>query len=75
MQAALEREKRTNYEKTLDGDAEAMLVAIACSNPPEGRSKWSLRLLADKMVELEIVDELSYVTVQRTLKKMNLNLG
>lgn len=75
MKASLEREKRNNYEKKLDGDAEAQLIAIACSNPPEGYSRWSVRLLADKMVKLEIVEEISHMTVQRTLKKMNLSLG
>ncbi len=75
LEAALEREKRTNYTRKLDGEAEARLLAIACSEPPEGASTWSVRLLADRMVELEIVDELSHMTVQRALKKMNLNLG
>lgn len=65
LEAALEREKRTNYTHKLDGEAEAKLVAIACSEPPKGASKWSVRLLADRMVELEIVDKLSHMTVQR----------
>lgn len=75
IKTALEREKRRKYERKLDGDAEAKLIAIACSNPPEGYSKWSVRLLADKMVKLEIVEEISHMTIQRTLKKMNLSLG
>lgn len=75
FEAALEREKRTNYETKLDGAAEAQLIAIACSEPPKGYSKWSVRLLADRLVELEIVDEISHMTVQRTLKKTNLNRG
>nr|WP_156934177.1 IS630 family transposase [Paenibacillus zanthoxyli] len=72
LEAALEREKRTNYTRKLDGEAEARLLAIACSEPPEGASTWSVRLLADRMVELEIVDELSHMTVQRALKKNEL---
>lgn len=57
--------------KKLDGKGEARLIALACSKPPEGHAKWSLRLLADKMVELEIVDEIAHETVRRVLKKMN----
>ena len=59
----------------LDGDAEAHLISLCCSDPPEGFAKWSLRLLADKMVELHYVDSVSHETVRRTLKKTNLNLG
>ena len=59
----------------IDGDAEAKLVALCCSDPPEGYARWSLRLLADKMVELEYVDSVSYETIRRTLKKTNLNPG
>lgn len=75
IHGAMEREKRNNYERKLDGDAEAKLIALACSSAPEGYSKWSVRLLADKMVKLEIVEKISHMTVQRTLKKTNLNLG
>jgi hypothetical protein len=60
--------------RILDGRAEAHLIALSCSNPPEGRDHWSLRLLADRMVELGHVDALSYETVRRTLKKTNSNL-
>ena len=63
------------YEKKIDGDLEAHLVALSCSKPPRGFSRWSLRLLADKMVELEYVDSISHETVRRTLKKMKLNPG
>lgn len=59
-----------HYQRKLDGHQEAHLIALACSPPPEGRTRWSLRLLADKMVELSYVDSISYVTVGRTLKKM-----
>jgi transposase len=57
----------------LDGEAEAWLIAIGCSEPPEGYSQWSLRLLAQRMVELEIRESVSYETIRRTLKKMNLS--
>ncbi len=55
--------------RVLDGRAEAHLVALSCSDPPEGRERWSMRLLADRMVELGYVESLSYETVRRTLKK------
>jgi transposase len=76
LQAALERRKpRRQYLRKLDGDAEAHLVAIACSQAPAGRSRWTLRLLADRMVTLEQVDHLSHETVRQVLKKTNLSLG
>jgi len=76
LEAALERRKpRRQYRRTLDGDGEAHLVALACQKPPEGRSRWTLRLLADRMVQLEYVDQISYQTVRRTLKKTNSSLG
>jgi len=72
LEAALTRRRpRRQYQRALDGDAEAHLVALACQKPPEGRSRWTLRLLADRMVELEYVEEVSYQTVRRTLKKMS----
>ena len=74
--AALERRKpRRQYLRKLDGDGEAHLIALACSRAPEGRSRWTLRLLADRMVVLEQVDHLSYETVRGVLKKTNLSLG
>ena len=63
------------YERKLDGKAEAHLVALACGAPPEGRSRWTLRLLSDEMVVLEHVESLSHETVRRVLKKTNLSLG
>jgi len=71
LEAALNRRAPNRvYHRKLDGEQEARLVALACSEPPEGQARWSLRLLADKMVELEIVEEeVSYQTVRRTLKK------
>ncbi len=59
------------YEKKMDGDNEAHLISIACSEPPKGFAKWSLRLLADKMVELNYVESISHETVRSVLKKMN----
>ena len=64
-----------NYTKKVDGDLEAKLVTLCCSDPPEGFAKWSLRLLADKMVELNYIDYISHVTVREVLKKTNLSLG
>jgi transposase len=63
------------YEGKMDGDCEAKLITLCCSDPPKGFSKWSLRLLADKMVELKYVESISHVAVGNVLKKMNLNLG
>jgi len=57
------------YARKLDGEQEARLVALACSQAPEGHTRWTLRLLADKMVKLTYVDSLSYETVRRVLKK------
>ncbi len=64
-----------NYTKKMDGDLEAKLVTLCCSEPPKGYAKWSLRLLADKLVELNYVESISHVSVRRVLKKTNLNLG
>ncbi len=70
LEAALNRRPpKREYHRKLDGKQEARLVALACTEPPEGQARWSLRLLADKLVELEIVEEISYQTVRRTLKK------
>jgi DNA-binding transcriptional ArsR family regulator len=75
LETALNRRPpNREYHRKLDGKQEARLVALACSEPPEGQARWSLRLLADKMVELEVVDDLSYQTVRRTLKKTNSSL-
>jgi transposase len=60
---------RRPARRRLDGEQEARLLALACSPPPEGRARWTLRLLADKVVELEIVESISYETVRRALKK------
>lgn len=63
------------YAKKFDGELEAHLVALCCSEAPSGYAKWSLRLLADKMVELQYVDEISHESVRQILKKTNLSLG
>jgi transposase len=76
FEGVLERRPSTrNYTKKVDGDLEAKLVTLCCSQPPVGFSKWSLRLLADKMVELKYIDYISHVTVGEVLKKTNLSLG
>ena len=76
LDEALERKPtRRVYEKKVDGDVEAKLVALCCSDPPQGYAKWSLRLLADKMVELKYVESISHVSVRQVLKKTNLSLG
>jgi len=72
LEAALERSLPDRvYERSLDGRAEARLIALACSEAPEGRDRWSMRLLADKAVELGIVGSVSHETVRKTLKKTN----
>lgn len=76
LEGALERKPSSRiYEKKVDGDVEAKLIKLCCSEPPAGYAKWSLRLLADKMVELNYVESISHVAVRNTLKKMNLSLG
>lgn len=64
-----------NFTKKMDGDLEAKLVTLCCSEPPKGYAKWSLRLLADKLVELNYIESISHVSVRRALKKTNLSLG
>jgi len=75
LEAALNRKKQERPSKypKFDGEAEAHLVALGCSTPPEGHARWTFRLLADKVVELEIVDSVSHETVRQTLKKTRLN--
>jgi len=63
------------YTKKADGDFEAHLVAVSCSDPPEGFARWSFRLLADKMVELKYIDSVSHETIRRILKKTKSSLG
>lgn len=73
---AIERKKpHREYEHRLDGEAEAHLIAMACGTPPDGRERWTLRLLASQMVKRRYVDEVSYETIRTALKKTNLSLG
>ena len=76
FEASLDRRPTQRlYDLKMDGDTEAKLVTLCCSDPPKGFAKWSLRLLADKMVELKYVESISHVTVRSVLKKTNLSLG
>ena len=72
---ALKERPRQGRARKLEGKAEAFLVATACSEPPAGREYWTMQLLADRLVELNLVESLSDETVRRTLKKTKLNLG
>jgi transposase len=76
LEAALNRRApRREYRRKLDGEQEARLLAVACSKPPTGQARWTLRLLADKLVELEVVEDVSYQTVRRVLKKTRSSRG
>jgi hypothetical protein len=76
LASALERKRPHRvYARVLDGTAEAHLVAVACSGPPVGRERWTLRLLADELVRLEVVPAVSHETVRRTLKQTSSNPG
>ena len=76
LEAALNRRApRRVYTRKLDGEQEAHLVALTCGEPPAGYARWSMRLLAAKLVELEVVEAISHQTVRRTLKKTNSSPG
>ena len=76
VEAALGRRQQVNRRaRKLDGDGEARLVAMACSQPPAGRAGWTLQLLADRLVECEVVESISTETVRQTLKKTRSSLG
>ena len=76
LEAAISRRSSCRvYERTVDGDVQAHLVALSCSQPPAGRARWSLRLLADKAVELKYVEAISHESIRRTLKKTNSSHG
>ena len=76
LEKALNRKKpKREYEHTLDGAAEAHLIALACGAAPDGYERWSLRLLRDRLVKLEIVSNVSHETIRTTLKKRRLSLG
>lgn len=75
LKEALYEKKRPGAIPKITGEVEAHLIALVCSEPPEGRERWTLRLLADQLVALELVDSISHVAVGEALKKMNLSLG
>jgi len=77
LDAAIQRRKqcRPSRQRVLDGEKEARLVALCCGKVPAGRGRWTLRMLADELVELKIVDRVSHETVRQALKKANCSLG
>lgn len=75
VEFALRNRPIPGARRKLDGKAEAFLVATACSDAPDGKAKWTMQLLADELVRLELVDEISDETVRRTLKKTKLSPG
>jgi transposase len=76
LEQALNRQPQSQHKpRRLDGEQEARLIAITCSTPPSGCSHWTLRLLAEQLVELEEVETISHETIRQTLKKTNLSLG
>lgn len=75
LESALNRKPQQNRARKVDGDAEAKIVALVCGVPPEGQGVWTLRLLRDEVVRLEILPEISHVGLHKMLKKTNLSLG
>ena len=75
LDSALHEKARSGAPPKIDGRIEAQLTLLACSEPPDGRSRWTVRLLADRLVDMEVVEAISHMSVQRLLKKMKLNLG
>jgi transposase len=75
LEAALSEQPRPGGQRKLDGKQEAFLIALACSTPPEGRACWTMQLLADRLVELQVVEAISDETVRRTLKKTSSSRG
>ncbi len=75
LEKALQENPRSGAPSKIDGRVEATLTMLACSDPPAGYGRWTLQLLAEKLVELQVVDSISLPTVSSVLKKMNLNLG
>lgn len=75
LDKALNEDARPGQKCKLTGKEEALVIALACSDPPAGRVRWTLRLLADKVVELEIVESISHETIRNLLKKVKLNPG
>lgn len=75
LESALNRKKQLNRHHKITGDVEAYIIAIACSDAPEGRDRWTLQLIADKLVELQVVDSISPTAVGTTLKKTSSSHG
>lgn len=75
LEAALGRKEQANRCRKIDGDVEAQIVTIACSQPPAGRERWTLQLIADELVRLEVVESISDTAICNTLKKTNSSLG
>ena len=75
LESALNRKKQENRHRKITGDVEAHIIAIACSDAPEGRDRWTLQLIADRLVELKIVESISSTAIGTTLKKTNSNRG
>jgi hypothetical protein len=75
MEAALGRKEQENRHRKIDGDVEAQIITIACSEPPTGRERWTLQLIADELVRLEVVDSISDTAICNTLKKTNASHG
>ena len=75
MESALGRKKQENRRRKITGKVEAQICAIACSEPPTGRSRWTMQMIADKLIELEVVDSISDSAVCEAMKKTRLNRG
>ena len=75
IESALSRKDHTNHRRKVTGEVEAALCAIACSEPPAGKSRWTMQMIADKLVELEVVDSISDTTVCNAMKKTRLSRG
>ena len=75
MEAELSRKKQENYHRKVTGEAEARICAIACSEPPEGRSRWTMQMIADELIRLEVVEYITDSTVCETMKKTILSHG
>ncbi len=75
IERALYDKPRPGAKPKIDGEVEAHLIALVCSDPPPGQARWTLRLLAERLISLEVVDTISHVAVGDALKKMNLNPG
>ena len=75
LESALNRKEQKNRHHKITGEVEAHMVAIACSDPPEGRGSWTLQMIADRLVELKVVESISATAVGTTLKKINFSRG